>query len=600
MAHNVASLVPVLLMLAVPGAVAAQEDPDLPPGASGRIDKADYVRQRAEHLAALRGLSGPVPADARTQAIRWLEQQERAASRLDPRIGSLRWTPIGPAPIPNGQTNVISLPVSGRVTAIAVHPTDPDKVYVGTANGGTYRTLDGGATWTPIMDKALSLAVGALAIDPITPTRLWIGTGEGNSSGDSYFGVGLYRINDAESAAPGLEGPFTLDEHGNDVFSHASVRRILIHPSDPNTLFVATTHGSFPNGKYSSPPPSGLYRTQTALGQDPRFRRLAVPAGTHDTAIGDAVFEPDNPEHLLCTAESSNPALAGVWRTTNARAGGPSFTRTLPLQVKTRGMLAANHVGVTVNVLLTTGEPANSLRCNEGESGALRRSTDGGLTWSPPLAAAAGFCDGNCDYDSPVALDPRDSSLIYLGGPADGRTGCSISFTRSTDGGRTFSGKGSSDRGLHADTHAIAIAPSDPAIVYVGDDGGIFKSTDRGQSWTSLNNAQFSATQFYSLALHPLDRELMIGGTQDNGTLLRQADAVWTRSVGGDGGFTAIDGGATDTVTFDLYGTFKQQCRQGGERQDQARQHRHLAGCQRGLRRGARAVGVPRLRQGAR
>jgi hypothetical protein len=554
--HNVTSLVPMLLLLAVPGALAALDDPDLAPGASDRIDKADYLRLRAEHVATLRGLRGPVPAYARTQAIRSLERQERTSSRLDPRIGSLQWTPIGPAPIPNGQTNVISVPVSGRVTAIAVHPTDPNKVYVGTANGGTYRSLDGGATWTPITDKALSLAVGALAIDPITPTRLWIGTGEGNSRLDSYFGVGLYRISDAESPSPVLEGPFTLDEDGQDVFSYASVTKILIHPSDPNTLFVATTDGFFPNGRYGSPPPLGLYRSQTALGKDPRFRRLAVPPGANSTPIGDAIFEPGNPGHLLCTVVSSDASFGGVWRTTNAGASRPSFAQTLPLPLIKRGMLAADHVGVTVSVLLTTGEPANSIRCRAGESGALRRSMDGGLTWSAPLAAAAGFCDGNCDYDSPVALDPRDSSLIYLGGPADTRTGCSLTFTRSTDGGRTFSAKGTSDRGLHADTHAIAIAPSDPTIVYLGNDGGIFKSTDRGQSWTSLNNSQFSATQFYSLALHPLDRQLMIGGTQDNGTVMRQADAAWIRAVSGDGGFTAIDSSATDSMTFDLYGTY--------------------------------------------
>ena len=89
----------LLLLLAAPGALAAQDDPDLPPGASDRIDKAEYLRLRAEHVATLRGLSAPVPAYARTRAIRSLEEQERAYSRLDPRIGTLPWTPIGPAPI---------------------------------------------------------------------------------------------------------------------------------------------------------------------------------------------------------------------------------------------------------------------------------------------------------------------------------------------------------------------------------------------------------------------------------------------------------------------------------------------------------------------
>jgi hypothetical protein len=146
----------------------------------------------------LRGLKTPVPPYARSQAIRTLEKQQRAFA-ADSTLSSLAWIPIGPAPIPNGQTLGESVAVSGRVTAIAVHPSDPAKIYVGTAYGGVYRSLDGGAHWTPIMDQALSLAVGALALDPSNPTRLWVGTGEASLSGDSYYGVGLYRIDAAES-----------------------------------------------------------------------------------------------------------------------------------------------------------------------------------------------------------------------------------------------------------------------------------------------------------------------------------------------------------------------------------------------------------------
>jgi photosystem II stability/assembly factor-like uncharacterized protein len=551
-----ASLCLMLLLLAAPGAIRAQEDPDLPPGAGRHIDKATYLRLRGEHVATLRGLKTPVPANARAKAIRTLEQQERSLAQFSLSISSQAWQPIGPAPIPNGQTIGIAVAVSGRVTSIAVHPTDANKVYVGTAYGGVYRSLDGGTSWTPIMDQALSLAVGSLAIDPSNPTRLWVATGEANASGDSYYGVGLYRITNAESAAPTLEGPFNLDASGNDVFSNASVTKLLIHPSDPNTVFVATGYGYFPNGGFSPPmPPLGLYRTQNALAASPRFTRLAVPSGATNTEIGDAILEPGNPDHLLCsTLEFFNSSFTGVWRTTNANAAAPSFVRTLTLPLVTRGMFAANKIGSTVKVLLGAGEPANSARCASGDTGSLRQSTDGGQTWSAPLAAAAGFC-GSCNYDATVAIDPANSNQIYLGGGFDG-SNCTISFTRSTDGGQTFSAAGTSDRGLHADAHAIAVAPSNPAIVSLGNDGGIFKSVDRGQSWASLNNSQFNATQFYSLALHPTDREIMIGGTQDNGTPLRQGDAAWTLWVGGDGGFTVIDSNASSSTVFDLYGTF--------------------------------------------
>jgi photosystem II stability/assembly factor-like uncharacterized protein len=543
-------------LLTVSGGLAAQEDPDVP-AAAGRVDKSIYLRKRAEHVATLRGLRKPVPPYARSKAIRMLEKQELVLKAAG--LASSVWTSIGPAPIPTGQTVGTSVPVSGRVTAIAVHPTDPAKVYVGTAYGGVYRTLDGGASWTPIFDQALSLAVGALALDPSNPTRLWVGTGEANLSGDTYYGVGLYRIDAAESATPSLVGPFTLDDSGKDVFTYASISKIIVHPSDPNTLFVATSFGFYTNGGYSPPPPPlGLYRTRNALSADPRFSRLAVPAAaSSQTIIGDAALEPGNPDHLLCTTfELFNPNYSGVWRTTNANAATPAFSRTLPLPLGIRGILATGRTGVTTTIFLATGEPANSARCAAGELGALRRSTDGGQTWSPPLTAAGGFCGGQCAYDSPVAFDPGDPNRIYLGGSFDNFSGCAIAFTRSADGGQTFSTQGTSDNALHADTHAIAVAPSNPSIVYLGSDGGIFKSVDHGQSWINLNNTQFNATQFYSLATHPVDRELMIGGTQDNGTILRKGDATWAQALGSDGGYTVIDGSAASAAVGDYYGTY--------------------------------------------
>ena len=552
-----------LLLSASSALLAVQQDPDLPPALQGRIDKAQYLRRRAEYAAMLRGLKTPVPPYARSQAIRMLEKQQRAFA-ASPEISSLAWTPIGPAPIPNGQTVGIAVPVSGRVTAIAVHPSDPAKVYVGTAYGGVYRSLDGGANWTPIMDQALSLAVGALALDPSNPTRLWVGTGEANLTADSYYGVGLYRIDAAESAAPSLEGPFTLDDSGRDVFTYASVSRILVHPSDPNTLFVATSSGADLASATPGSPLLGLYRTHNALAADVRFTRLAVPTSQPNPAsISDAILEPGNPDHLLCAVGDFDLAFSGVWRTTNANAAVPSFTHTLSLPSFIRGSLAASRTGSAVTFLVATAERASSARCLSFEGGVLRRSTDQGQTWSSPLTAADGFCGVGCTYDSPVAVDPGDAARIYLGGPIDDSRGCALAFTRSADGGSSFSPLGTSDRGLHADTRAIVVAPSNPSILYLGDDGGIFKSTDSGQSWIDLNNSQFNATQFYSLAPHPTDREIMLGGTQDNGTVFRQPNGAWVQTLGGDGGFAAIDGNATRTAG-EMYATYPTVVGPGG------------------------------------
>src|SRR5262249_29018245 len=149
---------------------------------------------RAEHIGRLRGIEPGQPFDP-TLRNRALDQMARAqresTARGAPLISSSSWTPIGPAPIPNGQVDAPPappIPVSGRVTAIAVHPTNPNTAYVGTAQGGLYRTLDGGATWTALLDTATpgttggSLAIGAVAIAPSQPSTVFVGTGEGNLS----------------------------------------------------------------------------------------------------------------------------------------------------------------------------------------------------------------------------------------------------------------------------------------------------------------------------------------------------------------------------------------------------------------------------------
>ena len=101
--------------------------------------------------------------------------------------------------------------------------------------------------------------------------------------------------------------------------------------------------------------------------------------------------------------------------------------------------------------------------------------------------------------------------------------------------------------GLHADSHAIAVSPSSPDVVYTGNDGGVWRSTDFGHTWKDINTFGFLATQFESVAVHPTDPNFTIGGTQDNGTILRKTDGSFTRADFGDGGYALIDQSATDT-----------------------------------------------------
>jgi hypothetical protein len=225
-----------------------ENDPDMPAFLRGKMDKRTYLQLRAGYIARIRGIDLNHPPDPhlRMQAIRAMEQQEQkiygnrsqsAASGAIVPFSLPVWTELGPSPIPNGQTdphlNITGeVAVSGRVSAIAVHPANPNIVYVGAAQGGVFRSLDGGATWTPLMDSAMSLAVGAIAIAPSQPSTIYVGTGEGNFALDSFFGVGVYRIDNADTT-PVMVGPLNKNGSSADIFTGRSISQILVHPTDP-------------------------------------------------------------------------------------------------------------------------------------------------------------------------------------------------------------------------------------------------------------------------------------------------------------------------------------------------------------------------------
>jgi photosystem II stability/assembly factor-like uncharacterized protein len=553
--------VAALLSTYVPApAFADDEDADMPPFAKGVTTKEEYRRQRDEYFGMMRGLPHFLSYEPRVKALREMVEMEREIPSIDPGF----WTEVGPAPIPNGQVDVgPQLPVSGRTISIAIHPTNPDLVYVGTAQGGLYRSTNGGAVWTPIFDSAASLAIGALALAPSNPEILYVGTGEPNLSADSFFGVGLYRIDNASTTA-NISGPFdppvTTGIPGTNAFTGRAISEILVHPTQPGTIFVSTTSGVGTNPSNGSigftVPPLGMlgvYRSTDATSASPTFTKLAVTPGnslppdtTGNLSITDIAMDPTDPNTMVAWALGSTAAgNGGMYSSTNALAPTPTFTQTIVTNTaNARGEVAGNRVGATVTFYGALGENTN---------GRLRKSTDGGATWSAALPGAQNFCSGQCFYDIAVAVNPSDANILNVGGSP------TLIAGRSTDGGNTFTTDAQSASGVHVDTHAIAIAPSNVNVLYLGTDGGIYRSNDGGLNWTSLNNTTFRATQFQGIALHPTDREFMIGGTQDNGTNFKRPDGTWFRADFGDGGYAVIDQNAPDTTNVVMYHTYFNQ-----------------------------------------
>ena len=408
----------------------------------------------------------PFDPEARDRAI---EQMGRQLSRLEaarksgidsPELSSTAWTAVGPAPLPQGQTETRTDPVTGRIISIAIHPTNPDIVFVGTASGGLYRTLNGQAanpTWTPLMDTiqvqgngvtALgTLAIGAIAIAPSNPNIVYIGTGEQQTG---YFGSGLYRIDNATTATPTLVGPINPSADYGDggvapTFTFRAISQILVHPTIPGTIFVSTamgkggiiTHdfdGSQPTELLSPRAVLGIYRSTvaaTASAANVFFTKLTINGRggftTRNTDVSDMVLDPSDAtaNTLIAWVRSGTGAdtgcagslnCAGVYRTTTAQ-GAATFTQELvALNGNVRGELAINQVGAVVTVMAGTGEgPALGPKPNPeqlapaGQLGLLRRSVDGGVTWPNTdvttaaqgglLRAGDGFCGTQCFYD---------------------------------------------------------------------------------------------------------------------------------------------------------------------------------------------------------
>src|SRR5207249_3723755 len=164
-------------------------------------------------------------------------------------LNTSTWTALGPAPILNGQRPGGG-PVSGRVTGIAAHPTDPNTIYVAAAGGGVWKTTNGGTSWTPLTDLQSTLSMGAIAIAPSNPLVVYAGTGEANNSADSNFGRGVLVSTDGGNT-------WTLRNNGG-IFDRKSISEIAVDPTNPNVVYVAIAEAGN-NGLWGSN--DGIWKT---------------------------------------------------------------------------------------------------------------------------------------------------------------------------------------------------------------------------------------------------------------------------------------------------------------------------------------------------
>jgi hypothetical protein len=472
------------------------------------------------------------------------------------------WQPIGPAPMVGGQTPTaprLPSPVSGRISALAIDAQD-GVIFAGGAQGGVWRSSNSGVTWQALTDNLATLSVGTIVIAPGVHPRnqatVYLGTGEGNFSGDSYSGFGIYKSTDSGHT---WQGPL-----GFATFRGRSVNTLAVDSANPNNIIAGSATGvcgvsglnpcgvgALPNRAVYRSTDGGLNWTQVlpTSGTERASRILQDPnvAGRFWAAM--APLQPGGGTNGLFVSNDSG----ATWTAVDGVAAGLPAADLVDNGQFVRGYISLmNNAGTTVVYYGTSEVPATS---TTGNGGMLYVSTDGGTTFTN-IPAADGFCQGQCTYDMPIAVDSLIPNVVYTGGAGASQTSDTTNngtelipsqFMRSDNGlsGATavFAShvrSGDKTTALHADMHAITPWPGHANEVWVGNDGGVWQSLDGGNNWINRNTT-LQVTQFSGCDLDPVDGKRAYGGTQDNGTNGWSGSVGWPHLDFGDGGFALID-----------------------------------------------------------
>lgn len=402
---------------------------------------------------------------------------------------------------------------SGRIIDFAVDPGNPKTYFVATAAGGVWKTHNAGTTWEPIFDGEDSYSIGCVTLDPNNPHTLWVGTGENNSQRSVGYGDGVYRSRD---------GGKSFEKMGLEASEHIGM--IVVDPRDSATVYVAAQ-----GPLWSAGGDRGLYKTTD--GGTTWERVLEID---EHTGVSEVILDPRDPDTVYAVAYQRR---RHVWTLIN---GGPGS-----------GLHKSTDAGTTwreINSGLPSGDigrigltlaPANpdvlyAVVEATGDEGGFYRSTDRGESWT----RRSDYVSGSPQYYNELWPDPNHVDRVYS---AD--TWLQVT----EDGGASF--QSVPENYKHVDNHAMWIDPRDSDHLLNGNDGGIYESFDRGQTWRYIANLPI--TQFYKIEV---DNDApfyhVYGGTQDNFTLGGPARTAslhgitnddWYITLGGDGFQPRVD-----------------------------------------------------------
>jgi photosystem II stability/assembly factor-like uncharacterized protein len=371
-----------------------------------------------------------------------------------------------------GPTNI-----GGRLTDLAIDPDDPDTVYVAAATGGVWKTTDGGATLQKAWDDDNAQAIGAIAIGP--DGTVWAGTGELNPGGGSitFGGSGIYRSDD---------GGRTWKRRG--LVDSGTTGRIVVDPTDPDTIYVAAGGSLFNRGGER-----GIYRSTNGGAS----WHLVLAPETPFTGGADLVMDPANPERLYAAmwdhrrepdVRTYGGVGSGLFRTDD---GGDTWKRLENVVTKTPGGPGgpADESGLesdeTLGRIGVAVAPSNPNRVyvitthTFGQDKGFYVSNDAGESFN--TAARPGSQGGFGWWFGRIWVDPDDANHLFVAG---------VNLRESFDGGLTWGNSG----GVHADQHGLQWDDGVEDLVYLGNDGGLYRSDRNGatQTWTKATHEPYT------------------------------------------------------------------------------------------------------------
>jgi photosystem II stability/assembly factor-like uncharacterized protein len=467
--------------------------------------------------------------------LKWADQH--AAMKAATPYKDLKWRFIGPDII------------GGRCTDIAVPKGSQHTIYIGSATGGVWKTVNSGVTWECLTDELPTLSTGDIAIADSDPDVVWVGTGEANIFRASIAGTGVYKSTDAGKTWThmGLAGTQTIG-------------RILIHPTNPDIVYVAAT-----GHEWTDNPDRGVFKT-TDGGKS--WRKVLYV--NEKVGANDLVMDPKNPETLIAATWNrvrrrwSDPVPGGgdgLFKTTDGgrtwapcNAGLPDTERTgrigLTLCLSKPNVVYAYVDNHNPGREAAAGELDAYGRLKTGRQivGAeVYRSDDQGGSWrkvSVSDSLMEGFGGTYGWVFGQIYVDPGDDNIVYMMG---------LGLFKSADGGKSW--REISYEGLHGDHHGLWIDPADSNYLINVNDGGANVSYDGGRTWRDFHKG-IPTIQFYNVALDMNKPFAAYGSVQDHfthrvtglapqgarsGRRFRGSGLHWEMAPGGEGSHIAVD-----------------------------------------------------------